>query len=283
MPSDFDISTRPARWLAEKLDVRLEADYIRVIRDIASAEVPEDSEVRERLQTLYRCLWCSLQQNGDSLEDEEWQEEWEQLREEACWLGREGAEWSFFKPQDLVWKDDDYRSELFKNRVPFWAFDDDLLEFAKDQGVEGCSEADITFHPFGDQEEDTDWSEKVRDLRLYINAFLKSPILCTEHEENEVTQILDCLSVYLVEELKMTYTLKGIPVTSPNPHPSALDPTHREVTLWLALAADKNEYAELIGDALQDYFRVKELGRFVEDLLTKNRNRVLYRWNQKGL
>ena len=171
LPSDFDISTRPARWLAKKLDVRLEADadnvlnylqtlsqpkastetsiekvepiykfleskdadlwrfeeepliftpepeprwwrtnevfwvnespvfgdhcgyladyygdplkgffkglgvrehaapsdYIRVIRDITSAEVPEDSEVRERVQILYSSLWQSLQEGGSSL------------------------------------------------------------------------------------------------------------------------------------------------------------------------------------------------------------------------
>ncbi|MXV83363.1 DUF91 domain-containing protein, partial [Candidatus Poribacteria bacterium] len=43
--------------------------------------------------------------------------------------------------------------------------------------------------------------------------------------------------------------------------------------------------AELIGDALQDYFGIKVLGKFVEDLLTptKKRDRVLSNWKRRGL
>ena len=258
-------------------------DYVYGIRDAASAGRAEEAEVRKRVKILYHHIMLQLREEDSSQEDEEWQEEWEQTREGRCWLGKKEDEWGFFSRNELVWNDHPYIAEIFQGRVPFWAFDDDLLEFAKDQGVKGCSEADVTFHLSGDREEDKDWSEKVRELRPYIDAFLKSPLLCEEHEEGKSAQILDCLSVCLVEKLKMTYTLKEIPVTCPNPHPSALDATNQEVTLWLALAADKNEYAELIGDALQDYFRVKELGRFIEDLLTKDRNRVLSRWNQKGL
>lgn len=200
------------------------SDYIRVIRDIASAEVPEDSEVRERLQTLYRCLWYSLQQNGDSLEDEEWQEEWEQLREEACWIGKEGDEWSFFKPQDLVWKDDDYRSELFKNRVPFWRFDDDLLEFAKELGVKGCYQVSkVEFDYYGDQGEDKIWSEKVKNLRPCIHDFLNSPRLCEGYKEEESADILEQISVCQAQRLEVRYRLNGVPVLDPDPRQSFLD------------------------------------------------------------
>ena len=277
-------------------------DYVYGIKNAASAGRAENAEVRKRIKNLYRRIMSYLREDSlqedeewqedvfgdpivelDSQEDEEWQEEWKRTRESKCWLGKKGDEWDFFSRNELVWNDHPYIAEIFQGKIPFWMFDDDLLEFAKDQGVKGCSEADLTFHPSGDQEEDADWSERLKNLRPYIDAFLKSPSLCEKYEEGKSPQILDCLSVCLVEELKMTYTLKEILVTCPNPYPSALDATDQEATLWLALAADKNEYAELIGDALQDYFRVKELGRFVEDLLTKDRNRVLSRWNQKGL
>ena len=286
LKEDYADPARTLKTFFHALEVSERAaplDYVYGIRDAASAGRAEEVETRKRVKVLYHRIMLYLREEDSSQEDEEWQEKWEQTRESRCWLGKKGDEWCFFSRNELVWNDHPYIAEIFQDKVPFWGFDDDLVEFAKDQGVKGCSEADVTFHPSGDQEEDADWSEKVRELRPYIDAFLKSPLLCEEHKEGKSAQILDCLSVCLVEELKMTYTLKEISVTCPNPHPSALDATNQEGTLWLALAADKNEYSELIGDALQDYFRVKELGRFIEDLLTKNRNRVLSRWNQKGL
>ena len=52
----------------------------------------------------------------------------------------------------------------------------------------------------------------------------------------------------------------------------------------MGLEADEDdEYAELIGDALADYFGIKELSQFVEHLLSKDRERVLYSWKRKGL
>ena len=274
-------------------------DYVYGIKNAASAGQAEDAEVRKRVKTLYRRIMSYLREEDsfqedeewqegvfwdlDSPEDVEWQEQWKQTCEGKCWLGKKGDRWDFFSRDELVWNDHPYIAEIFQDKVPFWVFDDDLLEFAKDQNIKGCSEADVTFHPSGDQEEDTSYSKKVQDLHPYIDAFLKSPLLCERHDEGKSVQILNRLSVCLVEELKMTYTLKEIPVTCSNSHPSALDTANQDAILWLALAADENEYPELIGDALQDYFRVKELGRFVEDLLTKDRNRVLSRWNQKGL
>ena len=106
-------------------------DYIRGIQDITSKGQSVTKEIRDRIQKLYRRLWLSLQENEDSLEDEEWQAEWAQIHEEACWLGKKGNEWGFFSPQELVWKDDDHRSELFKNEIPFWTFGNGLLEFAR--------------------------------------------------------------------------------------------------------------------------------------------------------
>ena len=386
LPSDFDISTRPARWLAEKLDVHLQADadgvldylqtlsqtetsiekvkpiykflesedadmwrfeeepliftpepesrwwrtdevfwedesavfagdrgylkahysedlesffinslevreradavdYVSGIRDVVSKGQAGTKEIRNRVQKLYRRLWLSLQEKEDLLEDEEWQEEWTQVREEACWLGKKGDEWDFFSPQELVWKDDDHRSELFKNEVPFWGFDNGLLELAKELGVKGCYQnSDIVFDYYGNQEEDADWSAKVRNLSRNIRDFLNSPHLCGEHEKEKSTEVLDLLSVRRVERLEIGFELKGVSVPDPNPRQSYLEVTDQGATLWLASEASEDQYAWLIGDALQYYFDdIKELSAFVENLLTMDKETALTRWKQKGL
>ena len=254
-------------------------DYIRGIQKITSAGQAGDAKIRKRIKLLYGRLWQSLQ------EDETWQEteEWKQTRESKCWLGKKGSKWGFFSRCELAWNDHNHIAEIFEGEVPFWGFDD-LLGFAKSLEIEGCSQAKIEFHPEGDQEEDTGSSEEVRNLRPYIHAFLNSPRLCEAHEEGKSVCDLDRLSVCLVEELETVYTLKGISLSHPNPRESFLDVVNQKVTLWLALKANADQYAWLIGDALQDYFgNVKELSGFVEDLLTKNKESVLIRWNQKGL
>ena len=256
-------------------------DYIRGIQEIASAGQAENSQVRKRVNILYRRLWQSLKEGGD------WQstEEWKQTRESRCWLGQKGSKWDFFPRHELVCNDHhDYIASIFEDEMPFWAFGDDLLGLARNLEIEECSQAKVEFHPRGDQEEYEAWSVKVRRLQSYIHAFLNSPRLCETHEKGKSDHVLNLLSVRLVEELETTYTLKETALTHPNPHKSFLDATDQKATLWLALEADENQYAWLIGDALQDYFGdVKELSGFVEDLLTKNQEDVLVRWRQKGL
>ena len=226
---------------------------------------------------------ASLQENGDSLEDEEWQAEWEQVREDACWLGREGDEWGFFSPQELVWNDHPYLARIFEGKIPFWGFSDELLELARDSGIEGCSQTSVECLPLGDQEDDGVWSRKAQDLCSCIDAFLKSSSLCDRSVEGKSAEVLSQLSVRRVEELEVTYELNGISVIDIEARQSFLSKTNQGVMLWLALEAKEDEYAELIGDALQDYFGVKELRGFVEDLLTKDRDRVLTRWKRDGL
>ena len=260
-------------------------DYIRGIEDMASKGQTGTKEIRERLQKLYRRLWLSLQEDEDSLKDEECQEEPIRVYEYACWLGKKGDEWGFFSSQELVWKDDGHRSELFKNKIPFWAFDNDLLELAKELGIKGCyQDSDVKFDYCGSQEEDTNWSAKVHNLSQNICDFLNSPHLHGEHGEEKSSEILDRLSVRRVEKLDVRFELKGISVPDPHPRQSFLEETGEGATLWLASEANENQYAWLIGDALQDYFGdVKELSAFVEDLLTKDKGNVLTRWKQKGL
>ena len=283
--ADYEAILRPFFTTLGVSERAAPLDYVHVIRDVTSVELADDAEVRERVKILYGRLWQSLQEGGSLLNSEEWQREWEQTRNGKCWLGKKGSEWGFFSRHELVWNDHhDYIAEIFRNEVPFWAFDDDLLGLAINLGVEGCSQADVKFHPRGDQEEYEIWSLKVRGLHPYIHDFLNSPRLCEAHEEGKSAYVLDSLSVRLVEELETTYTLKEISLTHPNPRQSFLDPTDQKSMLWLALEADESQYAWLIGDALQYYFGdVKEISGFIEDLLTKNQEDVLTRWKQKGL
>ena len=258
--------------------------YARRIQEIATTEQVEDEKVRERVQRLYKCL-------------QPWREKkWEIIYDSRCWLGRKGDEWGFFTRQELVLKDHPHISELFEGDVPFWAFDGDLSSLARNLKVEGCSQAEVEFHPDGDQEEDTDWSEKVRKLRPYIYAFLNSPRLCEEPDifmfsgdeelqKEKFAKFSTNCSVRRVKELRVTYEFKGTSVSDPNPRQSSLDVTNEPAKLWLGLKENEDDYAELIGDALQDYFGAKELGRFIEDLLTptKKQDRVLSNWKRKGL
>ena len=251
-------------------------DYALGIQEITAREQAEDEKVRERVKKLYECLEARRVSK------------WEIIYDSRCWLGKKGDEWRFFTRQELVLKDHPHIGELFEGEVPFWAFDSDLSNLARNLKVEGCSQAQVEFHPKGDEKENTNWSEKVRNLRSYIHAFLNSPRLY-DHDLHFwgnspcLCEELEKLSVCQVKELKVTYTLKGTSVTDSNPRQSFLDVTDQQAKLWLGQEANKDEYAELIGDALQDYFGVNELGRLVEDLLTKDQDRVLSNWKRKGL
>ena len=258
-------------------------DYVRCIQDIASIGKADESEVRERVKILYGRLWQFIKEGGSSLEHEEWQEKWEETRVSKCWLGKKVDEWGFFSAKTLVWNDNPYIAKIFDGTIPFWGLDDDMLDLAKYLEIEGCSQAMGIFNPIGEQEEDSGWSVKVRNLHPYIHAFLNSPGLCEAAEKDKSADVLKTMSVRLVEELKMMYTLKMVSLTSPNPRPSFFDVSDQEVTLWLALEADKNDYPLLIGDALRDYFSIKDLGRFTEHLLTKKIHNVLNHWKREGL
>ena len=255
-------------------------DYALGIQEITTTKLAEDEEVRERVQGFYKCLHA-------------WSVDKLEIYDSRCWLGKKGEKWRFFTRQELVLKDHPHIGEIFEGKVPFWTFDNDWSSLASRLEVEKCSQAKFEFHPEGKQEEDTGWSEKVRNLRRYIYAFLKSPRLSEEFDifideepkKEKLAEVLDQLSVCRVKKLKVTYKLKEISVIDPNPRPSFLDVTDQRVILWLGQEANESEYAELIGDALQDHFGAKELGRFVEDLLTpaKEQDRVLSNWKRKGL
>ena len=259
-------------------------DYVRCIQDIASIGKADESEVRERVKILYGRLWQFIKEGGSSLEHEEWQEKWEETRVSKCWLGKKVDEWGFFYWDELVWKDDDNRSPLFKDEIPFWAFDNDMLELAKYINVKGCYQnSEVEFAYYGDRGENLIWSEKVQNLHPYIYDFLNSPRLCKEHLGEKTAEVLCRLTVCIAEKFEVRYKLKGISVTDLKPRQSFLDITDQEVKLWLAIEENENDYDWLIGDALQEYFGdVKELGAFVADLLTKP-EKVLTRWKPKGL
>ena len=242
------------------------SEYAGVIREITSIEQADDPEVRDRVETLYRYIMPHLREADNSLENEEGQKEWDRIREGKCWLGKKGDEWGFFFLHELVWKDDHYRCRLFKDKVRFWAFDNDLVELAKNLGVKGCYEiSDVKFNYCNEQGENQIWSEEVRNLHPYIHDFLHSPNLRKGHEVKKSAEILDRISVCRTEKLEVEYTLREFRAPDPNPRQSFLDEGNQ--TLWLGLEEDEKAYPDLIGDALQDYFSINELREFVKDLL----------------
>ncbi len=262
------------------------SDYARVIREVTSSEKAGNTEVRNRVETLYRRIMPYLREEGNSLENEVWQREWKRTREGRCWLGKKGNEWGFFFLHELVWKDDDYRYQLFKDKIPFWAFSNDLLELAKNLEVKGCFEtSDVEFDYSGDQGGYQNWSEKVRNLRPYIHDFLNSPRLCEKHEDHKSLEVLDRLSARRAQGLKVMYRLNGVPVTDPDPRQSFLDTTKSDQSgmLWLGIEEDEGAYPDLVGDALQDHFGINQLREFVKDLLliTDLHKTTLF-WEKRG-
>lgn len=250
-----------------------QSDYASGIQEIAMTEQADKVEIRKRIKRLYKKLDTSI--SPDELE-------WQATYEGRCWLGEKGDTWGFFTRDELVWNDHNYIADIFKGELPFWEFDD-LLELAKILEIERCSEAKVEFYPKGDQEDDKGWSEKTKRLRPYIQDFLNSPSLCNTPEKCKSVEVLDSLSVRLVEELDTTYTLKGSSLTHSKPPQSFLEATDEKTTLWLALEAKEDKYAWLIGNALQAYFGdLKELDFFIEDVLKKDSGEVLERWEPKG-
>ena len=281
--ADYEATLKPffiALGISERASP---SDYARVICEVASGEQAEDAEVRARVEVLYGRLWQSLREVGSPLANEEWQKEWNQTREGRCWLGKKGSEWDFFYLHELVWKDDDYRSRLFKDKIPFWMFDNDLLELAKSLRIKGCYQAsDVEFDYYGDQGEYQIWSEKVQNLYPYIYDFLKSSRLCEGYREEKSAEILEQLSVHRAQRLEVKYRLNEVPVPDPNPRQSFLD--KKGGTLWLGLEEDEEAYPDLIGDALQDNFRIDQLREFVKDLLpAANLSKTaLLNWERRG-
>ena len=259
------------------------SDYVRVIREVTSLEQAEDAEVRARVETLYRYIMPYLREGDNSLKNEELEKEWERTREGRCWLGKKGDEWGFFFLRELVWKDDDYRSHLFKDKIRFWGFDNDLLELAKHLNVKGCYQAsNVEFDYYGDQGEYQIWSEKVQNLYPYIYDFLNSPRLCEGYREEKSAEILEQLSIRRSQRLEVRYRLDGVPLPDPNPRQSFLE--KKKGILWLGLEEDEEAYPDLIGDALQDDFRIDQLREFVKDLLpAANLSKTaLLNWKRRG-
>ena len=71
-------------------------------------------------------------------------------------------------------------------------------------------------------------------------------------------------------------------VSDPNPRQSFLE--KKGGILWLGLDEDEEAYPDLIGDALQDYFRIGQLREFVKDLLlsTNLSEATLLNWERRG-
>lgn len=251
-------------------------DYVRAIREVAENNDANDEAIHKRLLKLYRHVLQELQDGG------EWQneEEWEEVLNGKCWLGRKGNRWGFFSRTELVQNDHSYYAECFKDRIPFWAFDE-LTDLAEHLEVKRVSQAEVTFKPIGEQEALDEETRKLRALANDIQCFLESPQWSRLRSTKASPSILSSLRVCLVKDKYVAYSLNGVFVEDHQPRPSHLDVETE--TIYLALDADKQDYPDLIGDALQDYFGVPELREFVKDLMRGQKEKVLERWRRRGL
>ncbi|MGA2243013.1 MAG: DUF3883 domain-containing protein [Verrucomicrobiota bacterium] len=259
-----------------------ELDYLRAIREISKTAIVSN-EIRGRVHNLYRRIWSILQEDKPLLRSPLWIEMWNALIAGKCWLGHKDDAASFFQRDELVWRDNDYLSQLFSGQVALWMFED-LADFAKKLGVAPCSSAEPIFSPLGEQESLSDWTEKLREAASDVRCFLTSPKWREQLRTSASLDVLPMLEVRLIEEAKVSFSLKGAVIPEAEPRSSYLDADDN--TVWLVLKAPQTEYPELIGEALQDFFGTPELREFVKDLLSAdsaNYPRILARWQKRGL
>jgi Domain of unknown function (DUF3883) len=259
-----------------------ELDYLRAILEISKTAIVSD-EIRVRVHNLYRRVWSILQEDKPLLRSPLWIEMWNALIAGKCWLGQKGDAAGFFHRDELVWRDNDYLSQLFSGQVALWMFDD-LADFAKKLGVAPCSSAQPIFLPLGEQESLGDWTEKLRRAAPEVRCFLSSPKWREQLRTSASLDVLPKLEVRLIEEAKVSFSLKGALIPEAEPRSSYLDANGN--TVWLVLKAPQSEFPELIGEALQDFFGTPELREFVKDLISAiaaNYSRILARWQKRGL
>lgn len=266
-------------------------DYLRAIQEISLAETVTE-ETQERVHILYRRVTAALQETKAQSALPAWRARlsqdpffgmWSEMQTGKHWLGRKGDSVAFSKPDELVWRDNDYFLQLFTGQVAVWMFDD-LIELAKHLGIEPCSTAQPAFSSVGEQLPLDEWTERLRSATPEIRKFLDSPKWRGQRRASASLEMLPQLEVRLVEEAKVSFTLKGAVLAEPEPRSSYLDANANRV--WIALKAEEPEYPELIGEALQDFFGTLELREFVKDLLSVDptaRARILVRWRKRGL
>ena len=259
-----------------------ELDYLRAIREISKAGIASE-EAQNRVHNLYRRVWAILQEEKPLLQLSSWTEMWNTLIGGKCWLGRKGDAAAFFHRDELVWRDNDYLSQLFSGQVALWKFDD-LTDFAKILDIVPCSNAVPIFLPLGEQESLGDWTERLRRVTPEVRCFLTSPNWREHLQTSASLDWLPKLEVRLVVEAKVSFRLKGAVIPETEPRSSYLDASGN--TVWLVVKAPESDFPELIGEALQDFFGTPELREFVKDLLnadTSNYPRILARWQKRGL
>lgn len=259
-----------------------ELDYLRALREIGEAGIVSE-EIRNRVHNLYRRVWAIFQESKPLLQLPSWTQKWNELTTGNSWLGRMGDAVGFFHRDELVWRDNDYLSQIFSGQVPHWMFDD-LTDFAKKLGVVACSSAQPIFSPLGEQAPLDDWTNKLRHAVPEIRCFLTSPKWRDQCRDCARLDVLPRLEVRLIEEAKVSFSLKGATIPEAEPRSSYLDANGS--TVWLVLKASESEFPELIGEALQDFFWTPELREFIKDLLSAdgaNYSRILARWQKRGL
>jgi hypothetical protein len=282
LQSQYPESLKPFFSSVGVADRAGELDYLRSISEISDAGITSE-EIQNRVHNLYRRVWAIFQESKPLLQQPLWSQKWNELITSKSWLGRNGDAVGFFHCDELAWRDNDYLSQLFSGHVPHWMFDD-LTDFAIRLGVVGCSSAQPIFSPLGEQVPLDDWTEKLRQAVPDIRGFLTSPKWREQLQESASLDVLPKLEIRLIEEAKVSFSLKGAVIPEAEPRSSYLDASGN--TVWLVLKAPESEFPELIGEALQDFFGTPELREFTKDLLSadgSNYSRILARWQKRGL
>ena len=253
-------------------------DYITAIKEIAEkGEVNE--EVVIRIHSLYKRLWSEISSNSGI--NDEVKNALEELKNGRYWLAEKDGEVGFYRKDEIVINDHPYIYWLFKNKLPFWKFDD-LVEFGQYLGIKQASNAEIKCKPIGKEYELEEWTEQLDKIIPDITRFLNSK-KWKKHNPNNIGQLLPHLrniSIWKAKGILTRYSLKDVETEDPEPLQSFLDLSSR--TLWVS-EADDSEMPELIGSAFEEHFQIPELREFIKDLFTGERDKVLTRWRKRGL
>lgn len=269
-------------------------DYCQAIMDIASTKQPEgiDKSLVSTISALYRKLDADLsieKSNSPLGKDLHISSSWKKLYDGKYWLGTKNGEKCFFTLNELVINDNDHIANLFKSDLPFF-WKPKGIQFTRELGISKCGDAKLFFKPIGKESEICIWTTRLQKNLYYITQFLLSPQLTkndvsTQTKIKRFEEILKNLSVNLVEDAQSIYSLKELEKVDSEAISSYFDEQTKKV--WIIQKAKESDYPELIGDAFQKYFNIKQLREFIKEILNSSDDgdlqKNIKKWQKDGL